>query len=259
MHQFLKLSQGKIQSISNYSPPDLFSKDPERVSHALRCLQESPQNNFRMFIDGQLVFPDKDGHGNRLSLLKIFEDAKVQNPNISDRILDILGKILVHEPLLDNILMLQKFDEADIEAVWPIYQEILRRGENITPLWRGDTMYPRPPISKLPENPSDQHELVRRFLLACTAKDCSVMIAMHPDCKNEDYGQNKNNDQVSVNKSNTKADVNGFHGYSYSAAVVDLDPKPLTKMQRYYELDAEIADYFSKHIQSGQCSSNTNK
>merc|ERR1712232_37448 len=44
----------------------------------------------------------------------------------------------------------------------------------------GGAILPREPPTALPTDPKDQHDMVRRFLLSCTAKDCSVMIALKP-------------------------------------------------------------------------------
>ena len=40
--------------------------------------------------------------------------------------------------------------------------------------------------------------------------------------------------------------VERFRGYTYSAAVVDLDPKPVSKMKHYYDLDAKVATFYAK-------------
>lgn len=41
--------------MSPYDPLDLFSTEPLRMQHALQALLACPQNNLKMFLDGQPV------------------------------------------------------------------------------------------------------------------------------------------------------------------------------------------------------------
>jgi len=180
MHQQQKVAKGKLDGISKYCPIDLFSYDRNRVRQCIEALLQTPQNNFRLFVDGMMEYPDSKGHGSR-DILQSKLDKHGSFPRGVDGLVDILADILVREPLLKRVKSAQMLDEADIEAVYPIYQKIVERGEDILPLAEGSTLYPREPIKELPTSKEEQHELVRRFMASCTAKDCSVMIVIQPD------------------------------------------------------------------------------
>ncbi|GAB0096011.1 Inositol-pentakisphosphate 2-kinase [Sergentomyia squamirostris] len=56
--QYLKLVRQTIKRVSNYCPIDLFSGDRTRMLKALQGLVETPQNNFRMWRSGHLIYGD---------------------------------------------------------------------------------------------------------------------------------------------------------------------------------------------------------
>mmetsp|Transcript_23130 Transcript_23130/g.50520 ORF Transcript_23130/g.50520 Transcript_23130/m.50520 type:complete len:422 (+) Transcript_23130:97-1362(+) len=179
MHQQLKNSQGKLDTVSRYSPVDLFSYDEPRVIKALQALVATPQNNFRMFVDGALVFPDKKGHGSKQGLEEILKKYPQVRGGV-DGLLTELAEVLVREPLLDRIKKVQMLDDCDIEGTWPLYQKIVERNERVLPLADGKAIFPRDPPKQPPTDAVTQHDTVRRFMLSCTAKDCSVMLSLKP-------------------------------------------------------------------------------
>lgn len=92
-------------------------------------------------------------------------------------LLEALTEILTREPLLNRLRTAQMLDDMDIEAVFPAYQQILERGEAFDAR-QGETLEPREAPDSEPGDAPGQHELVRRFLVAATAKDCSMMITL---------------------------------------------------------------------------------
>jgi len=62
-HQYLKLYRGDVQRPSGYCPLDMFSGRRERVQRAVRALLRDPQNNLKMFLDGDPLAAPDDGFG----------------------------------------------------------------------------------------------------------------------------------------------------------------------------------------------------
>ncbi|XP_022228008.2 inositol-pentakisphosphate 2-kinase [Drosophila obscura] len=62
--QLLKLRNGKIKRLGDYCPLELFSGAPSRMLDALNALFACPQNNLRVFQDGNLIYGD---HANSIS------------------------------------------------------------------------------------------------------------------------------------------------------------------------------------------------
>ncbi|KAH8258327.1 hypothetical protein KR038_009671 [Drosophila bunnanda] len=62
--QLLKLHNGKIKRLGHYCPLELFSGAPSRMLDALNALFACPQNNLRVFQNGNLIYGD---HANSIS------------------------------------------------------------------------------------------------------------------------------------------------------------------------------------------------
>ncbi|EDO31520.1 predicted protein [Nematostella vectensis] len=56
MLQYTKVAEGKHKIRSRYCPVNLFSRDVPHVYYALEGLVSCPQNNFRVFMDGKMVY-----------------------------------------------------------------------------------------------------------------------------------------------------------------------------------------------------------
>ncbi|KAJ0050303.1 hypothetical protein NL108_015989 [Boleophthalmus pectinirostris] len=60
MHQHYKVSNGIWKKRSLYCPLDLFSGSRQRMTFAIRHLIEEPQNNFKIFKGGQLIYSSRE-------------------------------------------------------------------------------------------------------------------------------------------------------------------------------------------------------
>lgn len=85
----------------------------------------------------------------------------------------------------------------------------------------------------------DQAIIFHNFLLATTAKDVSVMISFSIDfvsCENSLSNCNDSHFDFSFEK--LKSHILA------TIKIIDLDPKPFTKLSHYVQLDNEIIDTF---------------
>lgn len=75
--QYLKLRNAKITSVSKYCPIDLFSGNAEQMTRAIRGLFENPQNNLKMFENGETVYNEytQDKKALKRILNNIFPDV----------------------------------------------------------------------------------------------------------------------------------------------------------------------------------------
>ena len=255
MHQQLKYEQGKVSRVSKYDPLDLFSQDETRIQSSLDHLVDVPQNNLRIFVGGKMVFPppnEKGGEANMAALAKcVAEDGDTNPQRAAGAFLSALAGLLAREPLLARLVRVQQFDEHDIEGTYPVYCQMVDNGEPMPTLSQGGA------IAKAGGGSGDsvsscadaRRDALRRFLVSCTAKDCSIMIAMRRD-GSEHTADAEGDDNLAVDSidlnEGERVIVERFRGYTYSAAVVDLDPKPVSKMKHYYDLDAKVATFYAK-------------
>lgn len=65
LHQVYKFVKGKVPCLSTYNPLDLFSGEEGRMRRALQALMVEPQNNLRVFIDGQQIYGGQHVHGKK--------------------------------------------------------------------------------------------------------------------------------------------------------------------------------------------------
>eukprot|EP00762_Andalucia_godoyi_P001051 ANDGO_01961.mRNA.1 Inositol-pentakisphosphate 2-kinase IPK1 len=143
---------GSNQDVSLYNPLDLFSMNAQRLRRALHDLQECPQNNFRVFVDGKL------------------SDAAVFTE------METLASILQNEGVLKRIEDVQRLDLVDVDAIQDMYNE-LNGNYNLN-------VDPSRPVSWDQLRNVDAHgqtdlakiDLIRAFLISRTAMDLSIMI-----------------------------------------------------------------------------------
>lgn len=243
MHQHLKFHQGQVSKTSDYDPLDLFSGSKGRISTAIQSFFSTPQNNFRIFVNGSLGFGGMGGgadtvHPNETE--KCLEDlSKVSGLQLSD-FTELLSEAISKSGVLDKLLAAQKLDDHDIEGAIHLYYDILSQPclvcKNITD---AELLHKYSELHSLSLDKSCK--IVRDFLIAATAKDCSLMMCFRPrECETPDSEY----DSVFLKSVNRT--------YDYKAYFVDLDVKPLDKMPHYFKLDQKIVNFYTKNGEVGR-------
>jgi inositol-pentakisphosphate 2-kinase len=280
MHQFLKKLDGKIEEISLFCPIDLYSTDNGRAVHALTQLIHHPQNNFRVYVNSLLEWHNDMTKPADFDFMPALEQllrkhdfhGMSDKEGIVDEFITTVHQYLSNSNVLRHLQKVQLLDIYDVEVVHKVLENLLKDYDleqlhtMLFPFHNDDEFEevmeeidaelstidvekltenyhclrfrepPHPTISLISthsafkENIVDQCiadeklalHIIRIFLIAQCAKDCSIMIAF--DSNPEDRN-------------------------SYELGIVDLDPKPVTKLAHYSKLDKTIVQLFiSKKI-----------
>ncbi|KAL3639134.1 Inositol-pentakisphosphate 2-kinase [Castilleja foliolosa] len=239
MHQALKLSQGQISQISKYNPLDLFSGSKDRVQKAIKSLLLTPQNNFRVFLNGSLIFGGMDGSADSPGYMvdRAFQDALkhvilARDSMHSKYFVELVTETVMSSGLLDKLLEVQKLDAIDIEGAIHAYYDVVSKPCVIC-LEKGRKKLAGR-YSSIHAMPRDEKfKLVMGYLISATGKDLSVMVSFR---SRRDKDLESPYNVVYLKPTNQTFD--------FKASFIDLDMKPLKKMKRYYELDQQIVSFY---------------
>ncbi|CAM8930841.1 unnamed protein product [Rhodiola kirilowii] len=242
MHQEFKLHQEEISHVSEYDPIDLFSRSKDKIFKAMKSLFHTPQNNFRVFLDGSLVFGGLGGGTTDTDVLtaSVLEDAlqhfiDARDGLRTERFLKLVADTIFKSMVLDKLLQVQKLDDMDIEGAIHAYYNVISQPCTICESLKHMTSHKSSYVHKLPYDESLR--IVRDHLISATAKDCSVMLAFRP--KGDEDGT-ISYDEVYLDP--TK------QSFDYKVSFIDLDMKRLEKMEHYYELDESIVSWYNQMI-----------
>ncbi|KEH36180.1 inositol-pentakisphosphate 2-kinase-like protein [Medicago truncatula] len=197
MHQALKLHQGEISLLSEYNPLDLFSGSKERIHKAINDLFTTPQNNFRVFMNGSLIFGGLGGgaEDTNLCIAKAFEGAlmsiiQADDGLCTENFLTLVAEAAHKSGVLDRLLEVQKLDDVDIEGAIHAYYDITRQQCMVCTELNEEQMKVYTPLHSV--SLDESLRVVKDYLIAATVKDCSLMICFRPR-KEGDLGSVCNN------------------------------------------------------------------
>ncbi|KAK2446420.1 Inositol-pentakisphosphate 2-kinase [Trifolium repens] len=246
MHQALKLHQGEISLLSEYNPLDLFSGSIERIHKAIKDLFTTPQNNFRVFMNGSLIFGGLGGgaEDTNFCIAKAFEGAlksiiEADDGLCTENFLTLVAEAVHKSGVLDRLLEVQKLDDVDIEGAIHAYYDITRQQCMVCTELNEDHAKIYAPLHSA--SLDESLRIVKDYLIAATVKDCSLMICFRPS-KKWDSGSLSNNVYLESTKQT----------FDFKAYFIDLDMKRMSKMEEYYELDKKIVSCYIEMIKMDQ-------
>jgi hypothetical protein len=150
-------------------------------------------------------------------------DDDDDNDRISN-LISILSTILIESGVLNDVKQAQLLASGDVANVWQRVQQFEKDDEQAK-------------------------QLIDLFLMSCVMKDCSIMITLQ-NINNNNNNNNDSNDTISHNtielsKTNATITLNS-QCFAYRVALVDLDAKRASDLQRYYALDCAIVDHYNR-------------
>ncbi|ONK77818.1 uncharacterized protein A4U43_C02F11010 [Asparagus officinalis] len=241
MHQLLKLHEGEISQLSGYDPLDLFSGSKDRIYQAITSLFTTPGNNFRVFQNGSLIFGGLGGGMDMTDARSHEANEKVEALLKGSGLklatfIELIVEVLLKSAVLDKLLAAQKLDLVDIEGAIHLYYNIISEPCIVCKdVIDTELMHQYSFLHSL--SLEESLKIVREYLIAATAKDCSLMLSF----RHADVGATETDSSSIFLKSCGLS-------FEYKVNFLDLDLKPLNKMVYYYELDQKIVNYYTNKI-----------
>ncbi|KAF2591009.1 hypothetical protein F2Q70_00040348 [Brassica cretica] len=246
MHQVLKLHDNEISEISEYDPLDLFSGSKDRIHKAIRALYATPQNNFRVFLNGSLVFGGLGG-GTCKTTSKVeqdFEDLlkdiiKTKDGSRANHFIELVAETVYTSGVLDHLLDVQKLDKYNIEGAVHVYYDLINQPCRVCKELEKSKTSSTSQFSSMHSIPmAEKVNVLKEFLISATAKDCSVMISF----RSTDAVISRSSSHSNLHLESAKQE------FDYKVHFIDLDMRPLKKMEVYYELDKKIMNTYLEMV-----------
>ncbi|GAA5967378.1 hypothetical protein JCM21900_000350 [Sporobolomyces salmonicolor] len=234
MHRYHKCASTDHHELG-YCPLDLYSGDETRMLRAIGRLFSSWEitggqgNSFRIFVNGQSVLPqDPSALATAQDLLASSAPSPCQPGSpFSSLLSSALLHSLRHSSLLPTLARLQaSLDPFDIEGLAHFLgaslnvdlsssnPDLSRLGPQPTlaewQAWLAEQLS----VRSTPPEQQDPRSSILSFLLSATFKDCSIIVRF---LRNTATG-----------------------AVETSVKAIDLDPKPINRLAKYWRMDREI-------------------
>ncbi|KAJ3178512.1 Inositol-pentakisphosphate 2-kinase [Geranomyces variabilis] len=224
-----------------FCPLDLYSRDRARVRAAFDALLPNPQNNLRLFVDGQPTSLDSDQARSVLA-----EHFQTVAANAMDVLFEHLTNILLSDNLLPRLQQHQRgLDPLDIEGVFPLYDAMpehlrtavptLDEWKEITDAYCSGATERRLAVEYQPSS-AESARVIREYLISATLKDCSVIITLWLESAKQSPPTEPNESVILL------PDSPDGSALRYRIGVLDVDPKRAAKIPAHFLLDRDIVE-----------------
>lgn len=262
-----KKRDGRISSISDYCPLDLFSGCRVRMKRALEALLQNPQNNLAIFQDGRLVFGDRSETSASEVLDNVFNSESGDSLKVgsSETFCHLLCEALLKAKdsnddcgsftpgvcqckdrscsgsescqckdcrlpktcILGRILQMQKRDDLDVEGVCSHFNEIMKQHFSKERLQRW--LY-----GSWESGDTAFNGLYPKLQNSILKVRDFLISATAKDCSVMICMQELLDSQHTTDVTFVVTDMH-MKKYLVSAKVVDLDMKPMNRIPKYLE------------------------
>lgn len=262
LNQYIKLQNNEITEISNYCPFDFFSGCESRIKFAIKNLLDAPQNNFKIFKNGKLIYGDTVNKNMKTNILaSIFDIPQDYYFDSTEEFCDLLTKALLRNLMtsddklqfsnknseiktketdvgkvklcvfednlpkgcvLDRILNIQKLDQFGAEDILQKINSLNIKNEDLNR------------VKTLSLNGSDAISTINQYLMSAVAKDCSLMIAFK-----------KLNERNKVPEPYVLTTDSEFK-YAFQIGVFDLYPKKIKTVEKHFNKRKLLIEAYHK-------------
>ncbi|CAI5443897.1 unnamed protein product [Caenorhabditis angaria] len=226
--QFEKCGSAHFSEMYDFCPLDLFSSSFSRSKSAIFSLFLVPHRNLRIFRDGNLVHSDEKPLDEKMFDATLFPRNEAKTDDLITALSLIMSgsssrkRFKLHKTsVLGQILQAQKIDEIGIVKAHEIYAKLDTASKSelldksaLSRIGIESILGNCPPKKcTMRLEDFERMQKLRRYFVAATMKDCSVMVSMRLIPRNLEF----NGENV--------LRLNNGRQFAYSIKIVDLDPK----------------------------------
>ncbi|PRP81985.1 hypothetical protein PROFUN_10479 [Planoprotostelium fungivorum] len=232
MQQHMKFHHGEIEAISGYCPLDLFSQEPDRIRAAISSLIAQPQNNLKIFcgrdllLAGALGGGDSTVSGEGMKLLDRYFTVDEGEGKLH-HLKELIVQLLYHSDILQNLKRVQNLDRIGPAAAETIHNLLQERREGVDS-----------------DDLAEKEQKLRDFMVAATAKDCSIMLTIFPI--------RAGGEEVPSPFKTLRLDGSP-HAFVCRTSIVDFDPKSSENLANWRRQETDIIRFFIDSGSNKRC------